>query len=254
MKIPIDPTNRGSLIVGAIAIVMCAVLSIVLVSGWPLMLALSVVLVARPKWWSILILGFAYTVFLNSGWPLLGSLFFIAVCKPKRWWPIPAGIAFALVEVFSFYLSDRPLGITRGFTAMGSIAESLIYPEHANKVSYWGIYEPVIDWTMALIVGVTIGSFLSSKYSGDFRLNTVPYLWSFSKGNSVVKRWLWAFAGGMIMGFAARIAGGCVSGLLISGVVQLAPAGFIFMMSLWVGGVVTTFLFYRTRVVAVRKD
>ncbi|MBF0557101.1 MAG: YeeE/YedE family protein [Nitrospirae bacterium] len=252
MKVPMQPS--ASLALGAIVMAACAVISIVIKSGWPLMVALSIVLVVRPRWWSVLILGFAFTVFLNSGWPLLGSLFFIATCKPKRWWPIPAGIAFALVEVLSFYLSDRPLGITRGFTAMGSMCESLIYPVHAEKVSYWGIYEPVIDWTMALILGTTIGSFLSSRYSGDFKLNFVPYLWSFSKGKSVAKRWFWAFAAGVVMGFAARIAGGCVSGLLISGVVQLAPAGFIFMMSLWVGGVVTTFLFYRTRVIAVRKD
>ncbi|MBF0516463.1 MAG: YeeE/YedE family protein [Nitrospirae bacterium] len=252
MNMPMQPSARLAL--GAIAVAAVAVLSISIKSGWPLMVLLSMMLVARPKWWSVLILGFAYTVFLNSGWPLLGSLFFIATCKPKRWWPIPAGIAFGLVEVLSFYLSDRPLGITRGYTAMGSMAEALIYPDHANKISYWGVYEPVIDWTMALILGTTIGSFLSSRYSGDFKLNTVPYLWSFSKGKSTARRWLWAFAAGIMMGFAARIAGGCVSGLLISGVIQLAPAGFIFMMSLWAGGVVTTFLFYRTRVLAVRKD
>ncbi|MCG6551812.1 MAG: YeeE/YedE family protein [Candidatus Magnetominusculus sp. LBB02] len=252
MRLPVEPSAR--LAGGALAIVVLAVASIALKSGWPVMIAISVVLVARPRWWSVLILGFAFTIFLGSGWPLIGSLFFIATGKPKRWWPIPAGIAFGLVEVFSFYLSDRPLGITRGYTAMGSMIEALIYPEHANKVNYWGVYEPVIDWTMALILGTVIGSFLSSRYSGDFKLNTVPYVWSVSKGKSTTRRWLWAFAAGIMMGFAARIAGGCVSGLLISGVVQLAPAGFIFMMSLWVGGVITTFLFYRTRVIAVRKD
>ncbi|MBF0402640.1 YeeE/YedE thiosulfate transporter family protein [Candidatus Magnetominusculus xianensis] len=242
------------LAMGALILAASAVISIVLKSGWPLMVVLAVMLVVRPRWWTVLILGFTFTVFLNSGWPLLGSLFFIATCKPKRWWPIPAGIAFGLVEVLSFYLSDRPVGITRGYTALGSMAEALIYPDHANKVSYWGIYEPVIDWTMALILGTTIGSFLSARYSGDFKLNTVPYLWSFSKGSSTARRWIWAFTAGVMMGFAARIAGGCVSGLLISGVIQLAPAGFIFMMSLWVGGVATTFLFYRSRVIAVRKD
>jgi hypothetical protein len=46
---------------------------------------------------------------------------------------------------------------------------------------------------------------------------------------------------------------GCTLGMLISGVVQLAPAGFIFMMSLWVGGVVTTVLFYRLGTLTLKR-
>jgi hypothetical protein len=228
--------------------------SFLLKNIWPLLSTLSVSFVIMPRWWSIVALGFAFTAYYNSGWPLMASLAFLFVGKPKRWWPIPAGIAFALVEILSFYLSERPLGITRGFTVMGAIISKVISPAHAEAVSYWGTYEPVIDWTMALILGVVMGSFASSRYSGDFKLNAVPQLWKQSKGDSVIKRWFWTFVAGIMMGFAARVAGGCVSGLLISGTIQLAPSGFIFMFSLWIGGLVTTFLFYRTRVIVIKRE
>ncbi|MBF0608725.1 MAG: YeeE/YedE thiosulfate transporter family protein [Candidatus Magnetobacterium sp. LHC-1] len=222
--------------------------------GWPLVVLFSILVVSKPAWWSMLILGLVYTIYLHSGWPLLGSVFFALLGKPKRWWPIPAGIAFALVEVLSFYLSERPLGITRGYTVMGAIATKVIDPKHLDKVDYWSIYEPYIDWTIALIMGTIIGSFLSARYSGDFRLNAVPELWKQSRGKSVAGRWLWVFLAGIMMGFAARIGGGCISGMLISGAIQLAPSGFIFMMSVWTGGVFTTFLFYRSRTIVVRRE
>ncbi|MEO5355862.1 MAG: YeeE/YedE family protein [Nitrospirae bacterium YQR-1] len=230
------------------------ILSIAFRSGWPLLLAITAVFVYRPSWWLVIIMGFAFTVFLKSGWPLIGSVVFAFAGKPKRWWPIPAGIAFALVEVLSFYLSERPLGITRGYTVMAAITEYLIYPPHVDLIEYWSIYEPKIDWTIALILGLTIGSFMSAKYSGDFKWMSVPYMWRQSKGPSVFKRWVWVFLAGILMGFAARIAGGCVSGLLISGAIQLMPSGFIFMISLWIGGVVMTLLFYRGGIIAIKKE
>jgi hypothetical protein len=137
---------------------------------------------------------------------------------------------------------------------MGAIITKVISPAHAETVSYWSMYEPSIDWTIALILGVVMGSFVSARYSGDFKLNLMPQLWRQSKGDSVIKRWFWTFVAGIMMGFAARIAGGCVSGLLISGTIQLAPSGFIFMFSLWVGGLVTTLLFYRTRVIVIKRE
>ncbi|KJU85613.1 YeeE/YedE family protein [Candidatus Magnetobacterium bavaricum] len=242
-------------IVAAIILLVCAAgAAFHLRQGWPVVVVFSTLAVIKPTWWSMLILGFVYTIFLHSGWPLLGFVFFAILGRPKRWWPIPAGIAFALVEVLSFYLSERPLGITRGYTVLGSIATKLIDPKHIDKVSYWSIYEPTIDWTIFVIIGTILGSFLSARYSGDFRLNVVPELWKQSRGKSVVKRWLWVFLAGILMGFAARIGGGCISGVLISGAVQLAPSGFIFMMSVWIGGVVTTFLFYRSRTIVVRRE
>ncbi len=213
-----------------------------------------IVFTVKPAPWSSLLVGLAFAFLFKSLWPFFIGIVFALFGKPKRWWPIYAGIAFALVELLSFYLSERPIGITRGYTVTGSIMEHLFFSDHAENVSYWESYYWNIDWTMALILGTILGSFISARSSGDFKVMAVPEIWKMSRGTSIAKRWMWAFIGGILMGFAARIAGGCVSGLLISATIQLAPGGFIFMFALWIGGVVTTMLFYRTRAITVKRD
>ncbi len=164
--------------------------------------------------------------------------------KKKRWWPIWGGTAFALVELLSFAMSERPLGVTRGLTVFGSIITYLISPSHSEKVSYWAAYGPVIDYSFVLVAGLVIGGFISARASGEFKFKLVPEFWKSTHGPSVWHRWAWAFVAGLMMGFAARLTGGCVSGLLISAAIQLAPGGYIFMLSLWIGAVLTTAAFY----------
>jgi uncharacterized membrane protein YedE/YeeE len=173
--------------------------------------------------------------------------------KKKRWWPVFAGIAFAFVELFSFAMSEKPLGVTRGYTISGSILEYLISPTHSEKVSYWAAYGPVIDWSVALVIGLLIGGFISAKASGDFKIKLVPELWRSTHGPSVARRWTWAFVSGIMIGFAARLTGGCVSGVLISSSIQLAPGGYIFMIALWIGAVVTTAVFYGTKGYSLKR-
>ncbi len=173
--------------------------------------------------------------------------------KKKRWWPVVAGISFALVELLSFTMSERPLGVTRGFTVAGSIIEYLMSPTHSEKISYWEAYTPVIDWSFTLLLGLLVGGFISAKSSGDFKIKLVPELWKSTHGASVVRRWAWAFVAGVMMGFAARLTGGCVSGLLISAAIQLSPGGYIFMIALWIGAVVTTAAFYGSKGYSLKR-
>ncbi|MBF0320922.1 MAG: YeeE/YedE family protein [Nitrospirae bacterium] len=173
--------------------------------------------------------------------------------KRRYWWPFAVGIIFALDELLSFYMSKRPLGASRGYTVIGSIIEYVLFPEHAKTVPYWNAYEPVIEWTVAVILGIISGSLFSSVYSGEFKLTVVPEMWRDSKGPSVAKRLFWAFIGGVMIGFGSRLAMGCTLGMLISGVIQLTPAGFIFMMSLWMGGMLMTVLFYRLKTVTFHR-
>jgi uncharacterized membrane protein YedE/YeeE len=173
--------------------------------------------------------------------------------RRKRWWPVFAGIAFGCVELFSFIFSEKPLGVTRAYTVTGAIISYLISPAHVEKVSYWKVYAPVLDWANALVLGLVIGGLISSWLSGDFKVKGVPELWKASHGNSVAARWIWAFVAGIMMGFAARLTGGCVSGLLISACIQLAPGGYVFMMSLYIGAVLTTAVFYRGKGFSLRR-
>ena len=53
---------------------------------------------------------------------------------------------------------------------------------------------------------------------------------------TVRTRWLMAFVGGAIMGYGARMARGCTSGLALSGGAVLSLGAWLFMFSVFAGG------------------
>ncbi len=60
-----------------------------------------------------------------------------------------------------------------------------------------------------------------------------------------MKRWLVALAGGLLMGFGARWAGGCTSGHGISGTMQLAVSGWVAAIGFFVGGMASAMFVYK---------
>jgi hypothetical protein len=71
--------------------------------------------------------------------------------------------------------------------------------------------------------------------------------WKSIFGPQIWKRWVLAFVGAIILEYAAGIAGGCTSGLAISGGMLLAPAAYLFIAGMFASGIVTAFLIYRRR-------
>jgi hypothetical protein len=176
---------------------------------------------------------------------------FIRFLTAKKWWPFWGGVAFGLVEVLSFLIADSPLGASKPFVEVCSIATFIASDkwgiEYANVLldNYFSSYLPQISWGTTLLVGVILGGFLSSILSKDFKIKAVPPMWEEFYGPSRSKRFFWVFIGGIFVALGGRFGQGCISGQLISGVVQLGVGGFIFMFSVWIGGLITAFVFYR---------
>ena len=61
------------------------------------------------------------------------------------------------------------------------------------------------------------------------------------------KRWLVLFLGAILLEYGAGIAGGCTSGLAISGGVQLTPSAFLFMGGMFASGIPIAMILYRRR-------
>jgi uncharacterized membrane protein YedE/YeeE len=53
------------------------------------------------------------------------------------------------------------------------------------------------------------------------------------------RRYIDAFLGGALILFGARLAGGCTSGHIISGITQLSVSGLIFGAAVFGGGILT---------------
>lgn len=105
-----------------------------------------------------------------------------------------------------------------------------------------------ITWPVILLVGVFFGGMLGALSSGTFKLRfNDDAQWKRIIGPQPWKRWVIGFVGAIIVEYAAGIAGGCTSGLVISGGMLLAPAAFIFMAGMFGSGILTTLIVYGRR-------
>jgi uncharacterized membrane protein YedE/YeeE len=81
--------------------------------------------------------------------------------------------------------------------------------------------------------------------SGTFKFRKMDDAqWKQAYGKQTWKRWLLLFLGGIVLEYAAGIAGGCTSGLAISGGMLLAPAAFLFIGGMFASGIVTALIVY----------
>jgi uncharacterized membrane protein YedE/YeeE len=162
----------------------------------------------------------------------------------ERWSPYAVGLGIGILSCFTFLLSDKAIGCTTAFARTSGMIERLFHGARVLDKPYYQKFRPEVDWEWMLVLGVVIGSFLSAAFSGQLRAEWVPETWEAAFGLSVPHRWITALAGGVLMGFGARWAGGCTSGHGISGTLQLAVSSWLATACFFVGGLITALLMY----------
>lgn len=150
--------------------------------------------------------------------------------------PYIAGGALGIVIVGSLIAFGRPVGASGAFQNLAALAGRRLMP--AN--TYWPLIAAGLTWQVWVIVGVVAGAFMGSFANGRFSLRLSPESgWVEDFGPNTVKRWLLAFLGAALIEVASAIAGGCTSGLALSGGIVLAPAAFLFMAAMFATGIPT---------------
>ena len=93
-----------------------------------------------------------------------------------------------------------------------------------------GDKNPLDSWVVFVSFGVVAGGFVSGFFNGRIKLET-------RKGPNISNRnrWIMAFAGGIFMGFGARLARGCTSGQALSGGAVLSVGSWAFMFAVFAG-------------------
>jgi uncharacterized membrane protein YedE/YeeE len=168
--------------------------------------------------------------------------------RREEWSPYVAGILLGVVGILAVFLADSLLGASGAFENIaGSIGKAIV-PQLFNNLYFNFIMPPGITWGVVLLVGVFFGGMLGafSSHTWKARTNDDPQ-WKKIFGPQLWKRWLLLFVGAIILEYGAGIAGGCTSGLAISGGMLLAPAAFLFMGGMFASGIVTAHIVYRTR-------
>lgn len=151
--------------------------------------------------------------------------------------PYLAGVGIGLALLAAFVVMGRGLGASGAFSSFVSVAVAEAWPAHAADNPAYARYlgdgttHPLADWLVFEIIGVTIGAFVSAWLAGRFRRAT-------ERGPRAAawQRLIFAFGGGALMGFGAKLARGCTSGLALTGGALLSPGAWIFIGAAFAAG------------------
>ena len=179
---------------------------------------------------------------------MLLGLLFIAIAfglqkidKSKNYRWLVAGVALAILNVFVFskHGSNRPIGASTSYPYLGDLLTGITQNEYFPKIEKPG------RWELIFLTGAFLAGLIFSLAKKTFRFQLIHDNWKKYKGNSKVKRGVWAFVGGFILIFGARMAGGCTSGHIISGGMQLAISSLLFGAVVFGSLLITGKLFYK---------
>jgi hypothetical protein len=164
------------------------------------------------------------------------------------WSPYLAGGLLGAVGLLAVGLSNHLLGASGGFENLAGILGKAVAPGAFGNMYFNFVMPAEITWNVILLAGIFIGGGLGALSAKTWRLRSMPdRQWVEAFGPSRAKRWGIAFLGGAVLQYAAGIAGGCTSGLAISGGMLLAPAAFLFIAGMFASGILTALVIYRAR-------
>lgn len=151
--------------------------------------------------------------------------------------PYLAGLGIGFALLLAFIVMGRGLGASGAFSTVASVAVSEVAPERAASNEAFARYlgdgttSPFASWIVIEIIGVVLGGLVSALLAGRFRFATErgPRI-------GVRSRLTHAFVGGTLMGFGARLARGCTSGLALTGGALLTPGAWIFIATAFAAG------------------
>lgn len=154
----------------------------------------------------------------------------------KHWNPYIAGVALGLVLLASFVIMGQGLGASGGVARVVITGLDAVVPDFTANNAHFGKYvadgaNPLINFMVFLGLGVFLGGYLGAFTGGrvKFQLEKGPH-------STKRSRVIYAVAGGVIMGFAARLAYGCTSGQALTGGSALAAGSWAFMLAVFAGG------------------
>ena len=138
----------------------------------------------------------------------------------------------------------KPLGVSTQYVrAVGAVAEA-VSPGMAGSNAYLKAQGVKFGYGEMLVIGIPVGAFLAALLTRRVRRQVMPEPWRVRFGPSASRRYLFAALGGFVLLFGARLAGGCTSGHILSGVSQLALSGFVFAVAAFGVGVVAARVLY----------
>lgn len=147
--------------------------------------------------------------------------------------PYLAGVLLGLALLASYLVLGTGLGASSGIARIAAAVEGSLVPEHTRASEYFGAWgaQPLNYYLVFMFAGTFIGGLISALLAG--RVN--PQV-ERGPGASRFLRLSLAFAGGILAGWASRLAQGCTSGQALSGSALLLTGSLVFLVCVFAGG------------------
>jgi uncharacterized membrane protein YedE/YeeE len=150
--------------------------------------------------------------------------------------PYAAGLLLGIVLFLAFYLTGNGLGASGGLSRGIVWVIANLAPQQVGRVAYLveyagGSKNALDHWIVLLTVGIFIGGLVSGSLHHRIKLETI-------RGPRITnrQRWMFAFAGGILSGYGARLARGCTSSQGLSGAATLSVGSWAFLLAFFAGG------------------
>jgi uncharacterized protein len=149
-------------------------------------------------------------------------------------WALLGGV-FGLVSAASIALWG-PIGVSGTYPRVIGALLRWLSPGYAGANTYLDRMGGFANPESFLVLGLLIGGFAAARFSA---VRAPPVELIHPGRTSVAARYRDAFLGGVLIIFGARLAGGCTSGHIISGITQLSVSGLIFGAGVFASGIFT---------------
>lgn len=176
-------------------------------------------------------------------------------------WKI-GGVALGLV-FFLAVLLVKPIGVSTQFVILDGIIADVVNPELVTKADdgytstnaylaksggkYAKSVANPLNYSFIFVIAMMVGAFLSAMMRGGNGAdeNKLPAIHYANFGDTPIKRYAIAFIGGFVVLYGARLAGGCTSGHMMSGMMQTALSGYIFAAGAFAAAVPVAMMMYK---------
>lgn len=161
----------------------------------------------------------------------------------KDWTWLYSGVGLAILNaiVFLSVTTNRIIGASTTYPYLADLLTGTTANDYFAKIQKSG------EWELLFLGGAFVSGIVISIFRKEFKFTLIHKGWKKYKGTSSVKRIVWALVGGFILIFGARMAGGCTSGHVISGGMQLAVSSLVFAVFVFIGLLITGRMFYRKK-------
>lgn len=156
--------------------------------------------------------------------------------------PYVSGMLLGLVLMASYVILGAGLGASGGIARISAALSLCVAPAHTLGGEYfsnWG-RNPLSYYLVFMFSGIFIGGLISALLANRMKLQVER-----GRATSIGKRLGFALIGGILAGFASRLASGCTSGQALSGGALLLTGSLVFMGCVFVSGYATAWFFRR---------